>query len=370
MMKTLRVPLETTAYDIHIGSGLLPRAGELIRPVLKRPRVFIVTDATVAGHYLETLQASLEAQSIAHDSHVVAPGEGSKSFPTLEALLDSLLRHRVERSTTILALGGGVVGDLAGFAASIVLRGVDFIQIPTTLLSQVDSSVGGKTGINTVRGKNLVGSFHQPRLVLTDTATLDTLPVRERRAGYAEIVKMAVIRDAAFFDWLEANGRAVLEGGAQERASAIATACAHKAAIVAADEREAGERALLNLGHTFGHALEAETGYGEVLLHGEAVALGMIMAVSLSVRMGLCPASDLARLRAHLDDVGLITRLSEVPLTGGWSAERLFAHMAHDKKMDAGTITFVLAEGIGKGVLRRDVDPAAVMAVLEEAVLA
>lgn len=370
MMKTLHVPLANAAYDIHIGAGLLDRAGPLMASVIRRPRVMVITDETVAALHLETLQRSLDGAGIRQGTCVVPPGEGSKSFATLDRVIDSLLEGRIERSTTLVALGGGVVGDLTGFASAIVMRGVDFVQIPTTLLAQVDSSVGGKTGINTARGKNLVGAFHQPRLVIADTLTLDTLPARERLSGYAEVLKMAVIRDAPFFDWLESHGPDVLNGIEDTRIDAIAKACDHKARIVVADERESGERALLNFGHTFGHALEAETGFSDVLRHGEAVALGMSLAVDLSVRLGLCPPQDLDRVRHHLDRVGLASRLSQVNGAPGWDVDRLMDHMNHDKKLADGQVTFVVVAGIGHGLLKRDIDPALVRAVLADGIQA
>ncbi|WP_041794718.1 3-dehydroquinate synthase [Pararhodospirillum photometricum] len=356
-MITVTVPLGERCYPIHIGAGLLSQAGALIAPVIRRPRVFVVTDTAVAPLHLPALLASLDAAGLVHDHVVLPQGEGTKSFAQLESLLETLLAARVERSTTLVALGGGVIGDLTGFAAAVLLRGVDFVQIPTTLLAQVDSSVGGKTGINTRHGKNLVGAFHQPRLVLADTAVLDTLGPRELRAGYAEVVKYGVIDDAPFFAWLEQHGPALLEGAPQARAEAIATACRAKARIVGADERESGQRALLNLGHTFGHAFEAETGFSRTLFHGEAVALGMVLALDLSVRLGLCPAEDVLRLTRHLEDVGLAVDPRAVPSAPVWDVDRLLEHMGHDKKVADGRITFVLARGIGRAFLEREVDP-------------
>ena len=360
----LTVDLGARSYSILIGRGLLAEAGALMAPVLTGKRVFVVTDDNVAPLHLGSLLAALDHAVIAHDHYVLPAGEATKSFIWLERLLDAMLAARCERGTMIIALGGGVVGDLAGFAASILMRGVDFVQIPTTLLSQVDSSVGGKTGINARQGKNLIGSFHQPRLVLADTATLDTLPRRELLAGYAEVVKYGVIDEPGFFAWLEANGASVLAGDEAARRHAIATSCRAKARVVAADEREGGQRALLNLGHTFGHALEAEIGYGGELLHGEAVAIGMVMALSMSARLGLCPAAECDRLRHHLAAVGLPV----APPSGRhWHGRALLDHMASDKKMAGGRITFVLARGIGRAVLSRDVTEADVLAVLNEA---
>ncbi len=363
-MKTLTVALGDRSYPIHIGQGLLARAGALIAPVLKRPRVFVITDDNVAPLHLGPLLASLDDAGIGHAHAVLPAGEATKDFGHLEELLDTMLAAKVERSTTLIALGGGVIGDLAGFAAAILLRGVDFVQIPTTLLSQVDSSVGGKTGINTRRGKNLVGAFYQPRMVLADMDVLDTLPRRELLAGYAEVVKYGVIDDPAFFGWLEDKGPALLDGDMDARIDAVATCCAAKARVVAEDEREGGRRALLNLGHTFGHALEAEAGYGGALLHGEGVAAGMVMALDLSCRLGVCPTADLDRLRRHLTAVGLPTGLDDIPGARTWTADRLLAHMGQDKKVEDGRITFVLAKGIGGAYLSRDADSALVQAAL------
>jgi 3-dehydroquinate synthase len=366
----IRVDLGARSYDILIGRGLLPRLGELAAPVLSQRRVFVVTDTNVARHHLDTALQSFARAGIRCDHHVVPAGEASKDFAHLARLIDAMLAVRCERRTMIVALGGGVIGDLAGFAASILLRGVDFVQVPTTLLAQVDSSVGGKTGINTSAGKNLVGSFHQPRLVVADTDTLATLPRRELLAGYAEVVKYGLLGDAAFFAWLEANGPAALAGDAAAHGllvHAIAASCAAKARIVAADEREAGERALLNLGHTFGHALEAEMGYGDALLHGEAVAIGMVLAFDLSVRLGLCPADDVRRVRTHLAAVGLPTTPPCRGPRGTVTPAALIGHMAGDKKVKDGAVTFVLARGIGRAVLIRDVPVDALAATLEAA---
>jgi len=348
----VRLDLAERSYDIHVGGGLLARAGEMIRPLLKLPSVFVVADETVANLHWPVLAASLDAAGISHHLYRVPAGEGSKSFAQLEALLSAILDTAPERSTTLLAFGGGVVGDLTGFAAAVLLRGVPFIQIPTTLLSQVDSSVGGKTGINMAQGKNLVGSFHQPRLVLADIDLLTTLHHRELASGYAEVVKYGLIDDPDFFAWLEQHGPALLNGDAEARAYAVRHSCQAKARTVAGDERESGRRALLNLGHTFGHALEAETGFSTKILHGEAVALGSLMAFDLSVRLGLSPPADLDRLRAHFDAVGMPTRLPAIE--GGWQVDRLLAHFAHDKKVDQGRLTFILARGIGQCFVSRD----------------
>ncbi len=343
----LRVDLAGRSYDIVIGSGVLRDLGRLVAPVLARPTAVVVTDTNVAAYYLDTVLTALRVAGIAADGVVLPAGEATKDFAHLETLCDRLLAARIERTTTLVALGGGVVGDITGFAAGIVLRGLAFIQIPTTLLAQVDSAVGGKTGINTRRGKNLIGLFHQPKLVVADTDTLSTLDTRQRRAGYAEVVKYGLIGDAGFFEWLERNGAAVCAGAGAACRQAIRTSCAAKAEVVAADEREVGRRALLNLGHTFGHALEAEAGYGDTLLHGEAVAIGMAMAFALSARLGLCAAGTAERVRAHLRGVGLPTALDELTPRPDWSAAALVAHMDHDKKVEGGRARFILARDIG-----------------------
>ncbi|OJX68252.1 3-dehydroquinate synthase [Magnetospirillum sp. 64-120] len=359
----LHMDLADRGYDILIGSDLLDQTGALMVPVMRGKRAFVVTDDQVGPIYLDRVLASLDKAGIAHQHTQVTHGEHTKDFAHLEALLDTMLEARCERSTMIVALGGGVVGDLTGFAASILQRGVDFVQIPTTLLAQVDSSVGGKTGINTKKGKNLVGAFHQPRLVLADISVLDSLPRRQVLAGYAEVVKYGCIDDPDFFSWLEANGDKVIAGDVAARRYAVAISCRAKARVVAADEREGGIRALLNLGHTFGHALEAETGYGDEILHGEAVGLGMIMAFHLSARMGLAPFSDVDRLERHLGAVGMPIRLSK---QRHWDVDRLVHHMAGDKKVKDGKITFVLARGIGQSFLTPDVPEAAVREMLAE----
>lgn len=362
----LPVPLGDRRYEIVIGPDLIDRAGDLIGPVLATPRAIIVTDTSVGPIYAQRVAEALSRSQIASETITLPAGEASKSFATLERLMDDLLSRRVERGITLIALGGGVIGDLTGFAASILLRGVPFVQIPTTLLSQVDSSVGGKTGINTARGKNLVGSFYQPRLVLADIETLNSLPRRELLAGYAEVVKYGLLGDAAFFTWLEQNGRALVEGDLAARREAVHRSCAAKAAIVAEDEREQGRRALLNLGHTFGHALEAELGYDGRLLHGEGVAIGMVMAFSLSAQLGLGPdAAQIARISHHLESVGLPT--SPLAIAGvDWQVDRLIDHMSRDKKVQDGRITFILARGIGRAEVRRDVPVDAVRAVLRD----
>ena len=365
--ETVRVDLGERSYDVFAGEGLLAEAGTYISPVLKHDRVFVVTDEHVAPLHLEILERSLDDSGIRCETMVLPAGDRTKDFAHLQKLIDEFLTRKIERSSTIIALGGGVIGDLAGFAASITLRGIDYIQIPTTLLAQVDSSVGGKTAINTAHGKNLVGMFHQPRLVLADITTLDTLPQREFLAGYAEIVKYGLINDPEFFGWLEGHGAAMRDGNRAARVKAVVTSCQAKADIVAADEREAGQRALLNLGHTFGHALEAESGYGDMLLHGEGVAIGMIMAFDLSVRMGLCPAEDAARLHRHFVAIGLDTGLDHIQGVS-WQAESLLDHMGRDKKVKDGRLTFILVEGIGRAFLNRDVKLEDLMATLEDSI--
>lgn len=363
----VRVELQERSYDIFIGRGLIGAAAAHILPLLAKRHVVIITDANVAKLHLEALAHALTQADIKVDTIILPAGEATKSFAQVERLITSLVEMKIERSTTLIALGGGVIGDLTGFVAAITLRGIDFIQIPTTLLAQVDSSVGGKTGINTSQGKNLVGAFYQPRLVLTDTATLDTLPRRELLAGYAEIVKYALIDEPEFFTWLEANGIDVIEGDDAARRRAIAISCRAKARIVGADERESGARALLNLGHTFGHALEAECGFSDELLHGEGVAIGMMLAFELSVTLGLCPMEEAARAQRHLASIGLPTTPHSVQ-SRFWSAERLIEHMSHDKKMKNGRLGFVLTRGIGKSFYPAHVDLAQVVAFLKTAI--
>ena len=368
-LRSLTVALGERSYEIVIGEELIPRAGRWVAPMLKTRRAMIVTDETVAELHLEALERSLESAGISFEAFVLPAGEATKDFAHLSDLCNRLLLAGIDRGTTLIALGGGVIGDLTGFAAAILLRGLDFIQIPTTLLSQVDSSVGGKTGINAPEGKNLVGAFHQPKLVLADTTALTTLPRRELLAGYAEVVKYGAISDAAFFTWLESHGADLLDGAPELLTRAVEVSCASKAAIVAEDEKEAGARALLNLGHTFGHALEAEVGYGGELLHGEAVAIGMVMAFDLSVQLGHCPSEDAARLRRHLAAVGLPTGLEALP-GRIWDPRRLLGHMQKDKKVADGRITFILVRGLGEAFITRDVDPAEVTALLSAAAAA
>lgn len=354
MNQTLKVDLGERAYDIVVGERLLAKAGELILPHIAGNKVIIVTDETVARFYLHRLTGALEDKQIRSRTVIVKSGEGTKSLESFASLMETLLEQKPDRQTTLIALGGGVIGDLTGFAASVLLRGVNFIQIPTTLLSQVDSSVGGKTGINSAFGKNLIGSFHQPVLVLTDVATLTTLPKRELMSGYAEMVKYGLINDNAFFEWLEINAAALLAGDVALMSEAIIRSCAAKAAIVGADEKEQGVRALLNFGHTFGHALEAETGFGDTLLHGEAVAIGMVMAFTTSVMMGICPQTDLERALAHYASIGLVS--SPLSIRKEWDIDALMEHFTRDKKNKDGKLTFILTQGIGKAFVTQEVN--------------
>ncbi len=371
--RTITVDLAGRAYDIVIGAGLIDRAGEFVKPLLAAPRVIVISDDHVAPLYAGRLAASLKKQGIESSLITVPAGESSKDYTAFGKLMNELLDKRPDRRITLVALGGGVVGDLTGFAASVLLRGVDFIQVPTTLLAQVDSSVGGKTGINTRHGKNLIGSFYQPKLVLADTDVLDTLPRREMLAGYAEVAKYGLIDDPDFFTWLESNGAKVLAGDRAARVQAIEKSCLSKARIVAADERETDDlRALLNLGHTFGHALEAETGFGPELLHGEAVGAGMALAFDLSAQLKLCSLAEAGRVRRHLAAVGLPVRLRSI---GGdnrrsWSAQRLIEHMRGDKKAVGGKLTFILARGIGKSFVSRDVGESDLVPLLDAAIAA
>ena len=358
MIRTVHVDLGERAYDVLIGPGLLDEAGARLRPLVRRDRVAVVSDQTVWGLHGARLTRALEAAGLAVHPVVLPPGEQTKSVAGLEALCDALLALELDRGDLIVAFGGGVIGDLAGFAAAIYKRGADFVQIPTTLLAQVDSSVGGKTAIDTPRGKNLVGAFHQPRLVLADLDVLSTLPDREMRAGYAEVLKYGLLGDAAFFAWLEAHGRAVLAREPEALARAVERSVEMKAEIVVADEREAGRRALLNLGHTFAHALEAETGYGEALLHGEAVGLGSAMAFRYSAAAGLCDTQDAARAVEAVAAAGLPARLSDLG-DRRFAADDLLRHMAQDKKAEGGRLTFILARRAGEAFVARDVDAGA-----------
>jgi 3-dehydroquinate synthase len=360
--ETITVGLGERAYDIHVGAGALARAGDLLKPLAKGV-VPVVTDEHVAKIHLQPLLDVLSGSGITARPIVMAPGEASKSFAGLEKLSGALLDMEIDRKG--LALGGGVIGDLTGFAAGVLKRGVAFAQIPTTLLAQVDSSVGGKTAINAPQGKNLIGLFHQPRIVIADTALLSTLPRRELLAGYAEVAKYGALGDAKFFEWLEVNGAKALAGDSAAMVKAVAHSCKMKADIVARDERETGERALLNLGHTFGHALEATTGFSDRLIHGEGVAIGMALALRLSVKLGLCPGQDAERFIRHLKAVGLPADIADIP-GGRPGVDELVAAMAHDKKVSDGKLTFILLKGLGQAFVTRDVPLDAVKLVLTE----
>jgi 3-dehydroquinate synthase len=364
----VHVDLAGRAYDIVIGSDLLENAGALLKPVVAGRDLIVISDENVAALYLEKLQIAIETGGLKRpEAVVVPPGEGSKSIESFGRAAESLLGLGVDRRSIILALGGGVVGDLGGFLAATLLRGVDFIQIPTTLLAQVDSSVGGKTAIDSIHGKNLIGAFHQPLLVLADTDTLATLPPRELKAGYAEIVKYGLLGDKPFFEWLEDNGAAVLSGDPDALRTAVAKSCEAKARIVESDERENGARALLNLGHTFAHALEAETGFGDTLNHGEAVSIGMVLAFDLSVRLGYCSPNDLMTARGHLLRHGLPV---SPPRTNDFRPSSLVRRMYSDKKAERGSLTFVLARGIGEAFVARGVDSGVVETTLLRALAA
>jgi 3-dehydroquinate synthase len=362
-MKSVRVGLGERSYDVVIGPGLIERAGELMAPFLPRGRTAVVCDETVERLHGRTLRAALKAHGIGSDWIVMPPGEGTKSWQGLAEVSDRLLALGLDRGDVVTAFGGGVIGDLTGFAASIYKRGVDFIQIPTTLLAQVDSSVGGKTAIDTPRGKNLIGAFHQPKLVLADLDVLGTLSDREMRAGYAEIVKYGLLGDFAFFEWLEREGPRVLQRLPDALTHAVARSVEMKAEIVGADEKEAAARALLNLGHTFGHALEAETGYGDHLLHGEAVAIGCAQAFRFSAAQGLCSGQDARRAEAAVAASGLPVRMAQVK-GSPFAADALIKHMGQDKKAEGGRLTFVLAKGLGEAFVAKGVDAAAVRAFL------
>ncbi|MBL3571547.1 3-dehydroquinate synthase [Rhodovulum sulfidophilum] len=366
-VETVHVALPGREYDIRIGEGLLARAGAEIGPLLRRPRVAILTDETVAALHLAAFRAGLgdiEAPALA-----LPAGEATKCWAQFGRAVEWLIEQKVERRDIVVALGGGVIGDLAGFAAAVLRRGVRFVQVPTTLLAQVDSSVGGKTGINSPQGKNLIGAFHQPSLVLADTGVLGTLAPRDFLAGYGEVVKYGLLGDAAFFEWLEGQGPALAAGDVAARIAAVKRSCEAKARIVERDETEQGDRALLNLGHTFGHALEAATGYSDRLLHGEGVAIGCALAFELSARMGLCAQEDPSRVRAHLDAMGMKKDLADIP--GDLpDADGLIALMGQDKKVQDGTLRFILARGIGEAFVTAEADPALVRSILAEALAA
>ena len=366
MTATVHVDLPGRAYDIHIGPGLLDQAGRHVAGMGGRKHVCILTDETVAALHLTQLQAALGAAGLTSDALALPAGESTKCWAQLERSVEWLLAQKVERGDVVIAFGGGVIGDLAGFAAAIMRRGVRFVQIPTTLLAQVDSSVGGKTGINSPHGKNLIGAFHQPSLVLADTALLGTLAPRDFLAGYGEVVKYGLLGDAAFFDWLETMGPALAAGDMDARVKAVTRACEMKAGIVARDETEQGERALLNLGHTFGHALESATGYSNRLLHGEGVAIGCAMAFEVSARLGLCSQEDPSRVRAHLKDMGMKVDIADIdgdlPDAAG-----LLTLMGQDKKVLDGKLRFILARGIGDAFITSDVPSDIVLSVLDAA---
>jgi 3-dehydroquinate synthase len=362
------VALGDRAYDIVIGRGVLSSLGERVAALRPGVRTAIVTDRTVAKYWLEPTEASLAAAGIPTSRVVVEEGEISKTYAGLEKVSEALIAAKIERNDLVIALGGGVVGDLAGFAAAILRRGVDFVQVPTSLLAQVDSSVGGKTGINSPQGKNLLGAFHQPVLVIADTAVLDTLSPRQFRAGYAEVAKYGVLGDKAFFAWLEKNHADIFKGGSA-REHAIATSCRAKAGVVSRDERETGERALLNLGHTFGHALEAATGFSDRLFHGEGVSIGMTLAAQFSAKLGMIGELEAARVERHLVEAGLPTRLQDIAgfaQEGLADADALMALMAQDKKVKRGKLTFILLEAVGRAVIAKDVEPAPVRDFLQE----
>ena len=357
--KIVRIDLPSRArgYDIVVGDNILAEAGTLIQLRLGHRRCVIITDRNVAALYLQRLEAVLTVSGhTLLPTIVVEPGESSKDFKTLQRVLDQLFERDVDRQTLVIALGGGVVGDLAGFAASLVLRGIDVVQIPTTLLAQVDSSVGGKTGINSSFGKNTIGSFYQPRMVLADVSTLDSLPEREMKAGYAEVVKYSLIFDTDFFHWCQSHGGELMHGNRKSQIYAVSRSCEYKASIVASDERESGDRALLNLGHTFGHALETITGYGKLLLHGEAVAIGMVMAFRLSADLGLCPREDAAAVQAHFKELGLPI----APPAFAYDIDKLMALMAQDKKAEHGQLTLIMVRGIGQAFKNAKVNPSPV----------
>jgi 3-dehydroquinate synthase len=365
---TVDVALGDRTYDIVIGRGVLGSLGARVAALRPGVRTAIVTDRTVAKHWLEPTERSLAEAGIPTSRVIVEEGEVSKTYAGLEKVSEALIAAKIERNDLVIALGGGVVGDLAGFAAAILRRGVDFVQVPTSLLAQVDSSVGGKTGINSPQGKNLLGAFHQPVLVIADTSVLDTLSPRQFRAGYAEVAKYGVLGDEAFFGWLEANHADIFSGGAA-REHAIATSCRAKAAIVSRDERENGERALLNLGHTFGHALEAATGFSDRLFHGEGVSVGMVLAAEFSAQLGMISEVDAARVERHLAAVGLPTHLQDIAgfaQEGLADADALMALMAQDKKVKRGRLTFILLQAVGRAVVANDVEPALVRDFLQQ----
>lgn len=365
MNVSIKVPLPEREYNIEIGQDLLSTSSDYIFPLLRRQKVVIVTDENVAALHLETLENSLDAAKIFHSTLTLPPGEATKSWTYLQKTVDFLLEEKTERADIIIALGGGVIGDLVGFAAAILRRGVSFVQIPTSLLAQVDSSVGGKTGINTSQGKNLVGAFHQPSLVLSDVEVLNTLQKRDFMSGYGEVVKYGLLGSEDFFVWLEKNGSALVTGDITARLEAVRMSCQIKVDIVAKDETEQGDRALLNLGHTFSHALEAATGYSNRLMHGEGVAIGCVLAFELSARLGLCPQEAPSRVRAHLQKMGMKTEIADIKGSLPAAAELLLI-MAQDKKVVGGKLNFVLVNDIGKSFMTSDIDKDTILSVLHD----
>ena len=365
MNVSIKVPLPEREYNIEIGQDLLSTSSDYIFPLLRRQKVVIVTDENVAALHLETLENSLDAAKIFHSTLTLPPGEATKSWTYLQKTVDFLLEEKTERADVIIALGGGVIGDLVGFAAAILRRGVSFVQIPTSLLAQVDSSVGGKTGINTSQGKNLVGAFHQPSLVLSDVEVLNTLQKRDFMSGYGEVVKYGLLGSEDFFVWLEKNGSALVTGDITARLEAVRMSCQIKVDIVAKDETEQGDRALLNLGHTFSHALEAATGYSNRLMHGEGVAIGCVLAFELSARLGLCPQEAPSRVRAHFQKMGMKTEIADIKGSLPAAAELLLI-MAQDKKVVGGKLNFILVNDIGKSFMTSDIDKDTILSVLHD----
>ncbi len=363
MVETVHVPLDGRAYDIKIGQGIIPNAAKHIAPFLTRSKVAIVTDENVAACHLQSLQASLDGAGIAHDALILPAGETTKQWGPFTQTVEWLLSQKIERRDIVIALGGGVIGDLVGFAAAVLRRGVRFIQMPTSLLAQVDSSVGGKTGINAPQGKNLIGAFHQPSLVLADIDALSTLTPRDFLAGYGEVVKYGLLGNAPFFEWLETNGPALASGDVTTRIEAVRISCQMKADIVVRDETEQGERALLNLGHTFCHALESATGYSDRLYHGEGVAIGCALAFELSARLGLCSQEDPSRVRAHLREMGMKVDITDIK-GDICSPESLVDLMGQDKKVIDGQLRFILAKGIGAAFVTGDVPKTEVLKVI------
>ena len=365
--KHINVELDERNYDIIIGCNLLNEAGKLIKAVIRSENVIIVTDKIVAPLYLNDLNASLKAEGIKAEEIILPPGEHTKSIRYFESVIDQILNFKIDRNTTLIALGGGVIGDLTGYVAASILRGIDFIQIPTTLLSQVDSSVGGKTGINSQHGKNLIGAFYQPRLVLADIDALDSLPNREILSGYAEIVKYGLVNNITFFTWLEEFGFQLCAGNKEYRQHAVYESCKSKADIVAKDETEQNMRALLNLGHTFGHALETETGFSDKLLHGEAVSVGICLAFDLSLLLNLCSKLDVSRVRNHFSAIGLPTYLSDIR-NNNWNIDKLLNHMLSDKKTINGKLNFILVKGLGKSFIAPDIKKEDVHFIIKQAI--